>query len=96
MIRNFATVIISCEKVPLDWEQRFIVCLYKSKGGAMDKGKTILGRIVDGLIIRWCLLMTPSSALSQEEALQMHSLHEKYHEVNRRFYMTFVDLEKNI
>ena len=40
--------------------------------------------------------MTPSSALSQEEALQIKSLHEKYHAVNRSFYMTFVDLEKNI
>ena len=63
MIRNFATAIISGDKVPLDWEKSSIVCLYKSKGEALDKGnyrdlklmehaKKILGRIVDGLIIR--------------------------------------------
>ena len=63
MIHNFATAIISGDKVPLDWEKSFIVRLYKNNGDALDKGnycdlkvteqaKTILERIVDGLIIR--------------------------------------------
>ena len=49
---------------------------------------------------RWCLLTTPSLALSQEEALQMQSFcglaaaGEKYLAVNKRLYMAFVDLEK--
>ena len=84
MIRDLATAIIHDGKVPTDWEESFIVCLYKGKGDALDRGNyrglklteqamKILERIVDGLI-RWCLLTTPSLALSQEEALQMQSL----------------------
>ena len=56
----------------------------KGKGDALDRGNyrglklteqamKILERIVDGLIFkdRWCLLTTPSLALSQEEAKHM-------------------------
>ena len=38
MIRDLATVIIRDGKVPTDWEESFIVCLYKSKGDALDRG----------------------------------------------------------
>ena len=38
MIRDLATAIIHDGKVPTDWEQSFIVCLYKSKGDALDRG----------------------------------------------------------
>ena len=34
MIRGFAAAIIHNGKVPSDWEQSFIVCLYKGKGDA--------------------------------------------------------------
>ena len=85
MITDYATAIISYGKVQTDWEQSFIVCLYKDKGDALDRGNyrglkltehamKILERIIDGLIRPWCLLTTPSLALSQEEALQMQSL----------------------
>ena len=88
MIRDLATAIIRDGKVPTDWEESFIVCLYKGKGDALDRGNyrglklteqamKILERIVDGLIrqvVSNCLLTTPSLALSQEEALQMQSL----------------------
>ena len=63
MIRYLATctAIIHDGKVPTDWEQSFIVCLYKGKGDALDRGNylglklteqamKILERIVDGLI----------------------------------------------
>ena len=61
MIRDLATAIIRDGKVPTDWEQNFIVCLYKGKGDALDRGNyrglklteqamKILERIVDGLI----------------------------------------------
>ena len=33
MIRDLTT-----EKVPTDWEQSFIVCLYKGKDDALDRG----------------------------------------------------------
>ena len=38
MIRNLAAAIILDGKVPSDWEQSFIVCLYKGKGGCIGKG----------------------------------------------------------
>ena len=36
MIRDLATAIICDCKVPTDWEESFIVCLYKGKGDALD------------------------------------------------------------
>ena len=64
MIHDLATAIIHNGKIPTDWEQSFIVCLYKGKGDALDRGNyrgfklteqaneamKILERIVDGLI----------------------------------------------
>ena len=61
MIRDLGTAIIHDGKVPTDWEESFIVCLYKGKGDALDRGNyrglklteqamKILERIVDGLI----------------------------------------------
>ena len=61
MIRDLTAAIIRDGKVPSDWEQSFIVCLYKRKGDAMERGNyrglkltaqimKILERIVDGLI----------------------------------------------
>ena len=61
MIRDLAATIIRDGKVPSDWEQSFIVCLFKGKGDALERGNyhglklteqvmKILERIVDGLI----------------------------------------------
>ena len=61
MIRDLAGAIICDGKVPSDWEQSFIVCLYKGKGDAMERGNNcglklteqvmkVLERIVDGLM----------------------------------------------
>ena len=61
MIRDLAAAIICDGKVPSDWEQSFIVCLYKGKGDALERGNyrglklteqlmKVLERIVDGLI----------------------------------------------
>ena len=38
MICDLATAIIRDGKIPTDWEQSFIVCLYKGKGDALDRG----------------------------------------------------------
>ena len=60
MIRDL-TAAFNCDgKVPSDWEQSFIVCLYKGKGDALERGNypslkltkqvmKVLERIVDGL-----------------------------------------------
>ena len=61
MICDLASAITRDGKVPTDWEQSFIVCLYKGKGDALDRGNyrvlklteqamKILETIVDGLI----------------------------------------------
>ena len=60
MIRNLATAIIRDGKVPTEWEQSFIACLYKGKGDALDRANyrglklteqaMKIERIVDGLI----------------------------------------------
>ena len=38
MIRDLAVAIIRDGKVPADWKQSFIACLYKGKGDALDRG----------------------------------------------------------
>ena len=84
VIRDLAVAIIRDGKVPSDWEQSFIVCLYKGKGDALERGNyrglklteqvmKILERIVDNLIRR-CQSTIPSLASSQAEALQTQSL----------------------
>ena len=71
--------------IPASIHPCFIVCLYKAKGDALDKGNyrglklteqamKVLERIVDGLIRQVVSIAPPSLALYQEEALQMQSL----------------------
>ena len=61
MVSDLAAAIIRDGKVPSDWEQSFIVCLYTGKGDALERGSyhglklteqvmKVQERIVDGLI----------------------------------------------
>ena len=61
LIRDLTAAIIHDGKVPSDWEQSFIVCLYKGKGDALEREicrglklteqvMEVLEMIVDGLI----------------------------------------------
>ena len=110
MICDLATAIIGDGKVPTDWEQSFIVCLYKGKGNALDRGNyrglklteqamKILERIVDGLI-RQVVSIDDSQfgfvpGRSTADAIfVVRQLQEKYLAANKRLYMAFVDLEK--
>ena len=85
MIRDLAAAIIRDGKVPSDWEQSFIVCLYEGKGDALEMGNyrglkltehvmKVLERIVDGLIRQVVSIDDSQWALSQVEAQQMQSL----------------------
>ena len=85
MIRDLAAAIIRDGKVPSDWEQSFIACLYKGKGDALDRDNyhglklteqlmKVLERIVDSLTSRWYQSTIPNLALSHVEAHQMQSL----------------------
>ena len=86
MIRDLAVAIIRDGKVPSDWEQSFIVCLYKGKRGRMGKrqlprsqaDRTGYQKSWRGLWTAssdsWCQSTIPSLASSQAEALQTQSL----------------------
>ena len=110
MIRDLAAAIIRDGKVPSDWEQSSIVCLYKGKGGALEKGNyhglklteqvmKVLERIVDGLV-RQVVSIDDSqfdfvSGKGTTDAIfVVRQLQEKYLAANKRLYMAFVDLEK--
>ena len=96
-------------KVPSDWEQSFIVCLYKGKGKALERGSyhglklteqvmKILERIVDSLM-RQLVSIDDSQFVfvpdrgTTEAIFVVRQLQEKYLAANKRLYMTFVDLE---
>ena len=110
MIRDLAVAIIRDGKVPSDWEQSFIVCLYNGKGDALDRGNhrglklteqvmKVLERIVDSLIRQ--VMSTDYSQFgfvpsrgTTDAIFVIRQLQEKYLAANKRLYMAFVDLEK--
>ena len=110
MIRDFAVAIVHDGKVPSDWEQSFIVCLYKGKGDALERGNyrrlklteqimKILERIVDGLIRQLVSIDDSqfgfvSGRGTTDAIFVVRQLQEKYLAANKRLYMAFVDLEK--
>ena len=110
MIHDFAAAIIRDGKVPSDWEQSFIVCLYKGKGNALERGNyhgqklteqvmKILERIVDGLIRQFVSIDDSQFGFvpgrgTTDAIFVVRQLQEKYLAANKRLYMTYVDLEK--
>ena len=105
MIHDLATVIIRYGKVPTDWEQSFIVCLYKGKGDALDRGNyrglklteqvmKILERIVDGLK-RQVVSIDNSQFVfvpgrgTTDAIIVVRQLQEKYLAMIKRLYMAF-------
>ena len=103
MIRDLATAIIHDGKVPTDWEESFIVCLYKGKGDALDRGNyrglklteqamKILERIVDGLIRQVVSIDDSQFGFvpgrgTTDAIFVVRQLQEKYLAVNKRLYM---------
>ena len=109
MICGRAAAIIGDSKVPSDWEQNFIVCLYKGKWAAFERGNCcslklteqvmkVLERIVDGLI-RQLMSVDDShfgfvpSRDTTDAIFVVRQLQEKYLAAIKRLYMAFVDLE---
>ena len=109
-IRDLAVAIIHDGKVPSDWEQSFIVCLYKGKGDALERGNhrglklieqvmKILERIVDGLIRQLVSIDDSQFGFipgrgTTDTIFVVRQLQEKYLAANKKLYMAFVDLEK--
>ena len=110
MIRDLAAVIIRDGKVPSDWEQSFIVCFYRGKGDALERGNycglklteqvmKVLERIVDGLIRRLVSIDDSQFGFvpgrgTTDAIFVVMQLQAKYLAANKRLYMAFVDLEK--
>ena len=110
MIRDLAAAIIRDDKVPSDWEQSFIVCLYKGKGDALERGNyrglklteqvmKVLERIVDGLIRQVVSIDDSQFGFvpgrgTTDAIFVVRQLQEKYLAANKRLYMAFIDLEK--
>ena len=110
MIRDLAAAIIRDGKVPSDWEQSFIVCLYKGKGDALERGNyrglklteqvmKVLERIVDGLIRQVVSIDDSQFGFvpgrgTTDAIFVLRQLQEKYLAANKRLYIAFVDLEK--
>ena len=110
MIRDLAAAIICDGKVSSDWEQSFIVCFYKGKGDALERGNyrglklaeqamKVLERIVDGLIRQ--VVSIDDSQLgfvpyrgTTDAIFVVRQLQEQYLAANKRLYMALVDLEK--
>ena len=110
MIHDLAAAIIRHAKVPSDWEQRYIVCLYKGKGDTLERGNypslklteqvmKVLERIVDGLIRQFVSIDDPQFGFipgrgTTDAIFVVRQLQEKLLAANKRLYMAFVDLEK--
>ena len=110
MIRDLTVAIIRSGKVPSDWEQSFIVCLYKGKGDALERGNyrglklteevmKILERIVDSLIRQLVSIDDSQFGFvpgrgTTDTIFVVRQLQEKYVAANKRLYMASVDLEK--
>ena len=110
MIRDLATANMRDGKVPTDCGQCFIVCLYKGKGDALDRGNypglklteqamKILERIVNGLIRQVVSIDDSQFGFvpgrgTTDAIFVVRQLQEKYLAANKRLYMSFVDLEK--
>ena len=110
MICDLAAAIIRHGKVPSDWEQSFIVFLYKGKGDALERGKyrglklteqimKVLERIVDGLIRQFVSIENSQFGFVPGRGITdaiffVRQLQKKYLAANKGLYMAFVDLEK--
>ena len=110
MIRDLAAAIIRGGKVPSDWEQSFIACLYKGKADALERGNyrglklteqvmKVLERIVDGLIRQLVSIDDSQFGFvpgrgTADAIFVVRQLLEKHLAANKRLYMAFVDLEK--
>ena len=110
MIRDLAVAVIRDGEIASDWEQSFIVCLYKGKGDALGRGNyrglklteqvmKVLEKIVDGLIRQVVSIYDSQFGFvpgrdSTDAIFVVRQLQEKYLAAKKRLYMAFVDLEK--
>ena len=103
-VRDLIEDIISEGCIPTDWQESFIVNLYKGKGDALNRGnyrglKLIEQVMVEGLVRQrveidemQCGFMYGHG--TTDAIFIVHQLQEKHLAANKPLYMAFVDLEK--
>ena len=109
-VRDLIEDIISEGCIPIDWQESFIVNLYKGKGDALNRGNyrglklieqtmKVLERVVEGLIrqrgeIDEMQCGFMSGCGTTDAIFIVRQLQEKHLAANKLLYMAFVDLEK--
>ena len=109
-VRDLIEDIISEGCIPTDWQESFIVNLYKGKGDALNRGNyrglklieqvmKVLERVVEGLIrqrveIDEMQYGFMSGHGTTDAIFIVGQLQEKHLAANKPLYMAFVDLEK--
>ena len=109
-VRDLVENIISEGCIPTDWQESFIVNLYKDKGDALNRGNyrglklikqvvKVLERVVEGLIrqrveVDEMQCGFMSGRGTTDAIFIVRQLQEKHLAANKPLYMAFVDLEK--
>ena len=103
MIHDLAAAIIRDSKVPSDWEQSFIICLYKGKGDTLDRGNYRGLKLTEQVSLIRQVVSTDHSQFgfvpgrgTTDAIFVIRQLQEKYLAANKRLNMAFVDLEKHL
>ena len=101
-VRDLIEDIISEGCIPTDWQESFIINLYKGKGDALNRGNyrgLKLMKVLEGLIRQrveidemQCGFM--SGRGTTDAIFIVRQLQEKHLAANKPLYMAFVDLEK--
>jgi hypothetical protein len=110
LIRDLVTSIARDGKIPSDWEQSFIVSLYKGKGAALERGNyrglklldqvmKVYERIVESHIRQQVSIDDMQFGFmpgrgTTDAIFIIRQLQEKYLAARKSLYMAFVDLEK--
>ena len=109
-VRDLIEDIISGGCIPTDWQESFIVNLYKGKGDALNRGNyrglklieqvmKVLERVVEGLIRQRVEIDEMQCGFisgrgTTDAIFIVRQLQEKHLAANKPLYMAFVDLEK--
>lgn len=110
LVRDLIEAIICEGRIPTDWEESYIVSLFKGKGDALNRGNyrglklidqvmKVLERVVEGLIRQRVLIDDMQFGFmpgrgTTDAIFIVRQLQEKYLAANKPLYMAFVDLEK--
>ena len=109
-VRDLIEDIISEGFIPTDWQESFIVNLYKDKGDALNRGNyrglklieqvmKVLERVVEGLIRHRVVIDEMQCGFmsgrgTTDAIFIVRQVQEKHLAANKPLYMAFVDLEK--